>query len=45
MFLGAEFTQAWAKHNGIAVVPEKHARPAPTRKEQPANEQARPAMA
>ena len=41
VFLGAEFTQSWAKHNDVTVTPEKHARAAPTRKQRPANAQAR----
>jgi membrane protein len=44
VFLGAEFTQSWAKHKGVTVVPEKHARAAPTRKQQPANVQAQRAL-
>ncbi len=40
VFLGAEFTQAWAKHAGIVIAPEAHAQAAPTRKEEPANEEA-----
>ena len=44
VFLGAEFTQSWAKHNGVRVIPEKHARGVPTRKQMPANVQAKRAM-
>jgi len=42
VFLGAEFTQSWAKHNGVSVRPEPHARATPTRKPLPANAEARP---
>ena len=38
VFLGAEFTQAWAKSRGYRVVPEAHARSTNTRKKEPAND-------
>ena len=40
IFLGAEFTQAWAKGRGVRVTPEKHARASQTRKADAANDAA-----
>lgn len=37
LFLGAELTQAWAKHSGVPIQPGKHGEPAISYKEQPAN--------
>lgn len=40
LFFGAELTQAWAKRAGIRIEPSKHARPAHSAKQAPANEEA-----
>lgn len=45
VFLGAEITQAWAKQKNIHIEPSKHARPAMSHKEEPANEAAVDRMA
>ena len=38
LFFGAEVTQAWAKASNVRIEPSKHARPAHSYKEEPANE-------
>lgn len=38
LFFGAELTQAWAKHANVRIEPGRHAQPAISYKEEPANE-------
>ena len=45
LFFGAELTQAWAKHVGASIEPSKHARPALSNKQEPANDGAVDRMA
>lgn len=38
LFYGAELTQSWAKRSGVTIEPSRHARPALSGKQEPANE-------